>query len=397
MLRIKYTNNIVQNNHFKLELPEKSFEEIRHLVADINLLIVTANDIETFHARQALKPISGFDSVVKVPHKMQTYFIGVFGEYQAVQVQLGKMGSIGDSASIVTVMNSLNIWNPKALVMIGVAMGANEEKQKIGDVLVSETIISYESQRLGESIVQRGPVVEAGSVLLNRFRNVNWSNPVENGKFSAKIHGQILSGEKLIDDLVERDRLLERYPQAVGAEMEGTGVYSACRNSNMTEWIIVKGICDYGDGNKGFNKTQRQNLAAQCATSLTEKVFMSRVGFIDIGMQPVAAQSTKTAENDSELSDKLEEEIIAIVESNHNLEDMHSAVQITVSAFLDLNSYEKLQVIDDMGFNLEDFVDLSGHELDKQFFNYVKQKDLLTELWNAINKLKPFTNNQNPF
>ncbi|MRX42061.1 hypothetical protein GJU43_22525 [Flavobacterium sp. LC2016-23] len=381
-----------------MELPEKSFEEIKHLVPEINLLILTANDIETFHVRQALKPLDSFENVIKVPHKMQTYFLGVFGEYQAVHVQLGKMGSIGDSASIVTVMNSIDIWNPKAVVMIGVAMGADEKKQNIGDVLISDTIISYESQRLGELITQRGAVVEAGSILLNRFKNLtNWSNPIDDGKFSTKIHGQILSGEKLIDNLIERDRLLEKYPQAVGAEMEGAGVYTACRNTSLTEWIIVKGICDYGDGNKSFNKVQRQNLAAQCATSLTEKVFMSRVGFIDIGLHPVAIQSTKTTENDIEQSDKFEEEIIAIVESNHNLEDMHSAVQITVSAFLDLNSYEKAQVINDMGFDLSDFVSLSGHELDKQFFNHVKQKDLLSELWNAINKLKPFTNNQNPF
>lgn len=381
-----------------MELPEKSFEDIKHLVPDINLLILTANDIETFHVRQVLKPLSSFENVVKVPHGLQTYFIGIFGEYQAVHVQLGKMGSIGDSASIVTVMNSIDNWNPKALVMIGVAMGVNDEKQNIGDVLISENIISYESQRLGKTITQRGSVVEAGSVLLNRFKNVtSWNNPIDDGKFSVKIHGQILSGEKLIDNLTERGRLLKKYPQAVGAEMEGAGVYTACRNKSLTEWILVKGICDYGDGNKGFNKEQRQNLAAQSATSLTEQVFKSKVGFIDLGLHPVTDNKKTTINTDAEKFDKIEEEIIAFVEFNNKHEDMHSAVQITVSAFLELTSYQKAHVINDIGFEISDYISLSGHEMDKEFFRHVKEKKLLSELWNAINKLKPFTNNQNPF
>jgi len=380
-----------------LEPSEKSFDEIKHLIPDINLLILTANEIESFHVKQALQPLNNFDDVLKVPHGQHTYFIGTFGEYQAVHVQLGKMGSMTDTGAILTALNSIEYWDPKAVVMIGVAMGIDDKKQQIGDVLISETIISYESQRLGKTIIQRGPIVEPGTVLLNRFKNVTgWSCSVGDEKFSKVLAGQVLSGEKLIDNLTERGKLLKKYPQAIGAEMEGAGIYAACRNKNVSEWILVKGICDYGDGNKGFNKEQRQNLAAQSATSLCVKVFSSKVGFTNIGLYPVVRQNILEF-NNAESIDRIEEEIIAIVELNYNKEDMHSAVQTTVAAFLDLTSYQKAIIINEIGLPLLNLANLSGHEMDKELFRQVKENNLLSNLWNAINKLKPFTNNQNPF
>ncbi|WP_154781111.1 hypothetical protein [Flavobacterium sp. LC2016-13] len=382
-----------------MEISEKSYDEVKHLIPDINLLLITANDIETFHVRQALLPLEDNADVLKVPHGQHTYFIGIFGEYLAVHVQLGKMGSISYNGAILTSYDAIEAWHPKAVVMVGVAMGTDESKQKIGDVLISEAIISYESQRLGsEEIVQRGPIVDPGVVLFNRFKNsTGWSSPIENGLFAKKRIGHILSGEKLIDNLAERNIILSRYPNAIGAEMEGAGIYAACKTKNVNEWILVKGICDYGDGNKGVDKEKRQNLASQCATSLTLKVFMSRVGFVTIGLEPVIRKTITKEDDVTLLAEKFEGEIVAIIELNNRKEDMHSAVQTTVAAFLDLSSYQKANVIDDIDLPLSNFIELSGHEMDKEIFRLVKERNLLPNLWDAINKIKPFTNNKNPF
>jgi nucleoside phosphorylase len=383
--------------YINLEI-EKSFDEVRELIPQINLLLITANEIETFHVRQALLPLNEDTDVIKVPHGLHTYFIGIFGEYLAVHVQLGKMGSLSYAGATLTAFESINNWNPKVVLMIGVAMGVNEEKQRIGDVLISDTIISYEIQRLSKGgITQRGSIVDAGAVLLDRFKNIAWTNPIDDGLFSKILPSQILSGEKLIDNLKERNKILKVFPQASGAEMEGAGIYAACKRANLNEWLLVKGICDYGDGNKDVDKEQRQHLAAQSATSLSLKVFSSRVGFVGIGLEPVIRVNKSSNIGSKINSDKFENEILAIVEVNQKPEIMHSAVQITVAAFLELSSYQKAKVIDTLGLPLNTLINLSAHEMDKEVFRQVKERNLLPSLWETINNIKPFENNINPF
>ena len=380
---------------------EKSFDEIKSLISDLNLLVVTANDVETFHVRQVLKSLPDFVEVLKVPHKNHTYFLGLFGQYQCIHVQCGNMGSMNSTGATLTISNAIDEWKPKVVVMVGVAMGIDETKQQIGDVLISETIIHYENQRVGSKrAISRGGIVSASDLLLNRFRNVtDWSYLLPNGNFAKQLPGQILSGEKLIDNLTFRNHLLRNYPQAIGAEMEGAGVYAACRNKNVHEWILVKGICDYGDGNKSVDKQQRQNLAALCATSLCLKVFESKVGFADASLYPVAVKKTGfQSEEIATLQTNNEEEIMAIIESPVNKkEDMHTPIQLTVSAFLELSSYQKAIVINDLGINLASLTNLNAHEMDKEFFRQVKSNNLLPVLWNAINIIKPFKTDKNPF
>jgi len=74
----------------------------------------------------------------------------------------------------------------------------------------------------------------------------------------------MLSGEKLIDNVDYRDRLRSLGDQIEGGEMEGAGLYSAAAERKV-EWIIVKAICDWADGNKRRNKTRRQTIAAEQA------------------------------------------------------------------------------------------------------------------------------------
>lgn len=377
-----------------LELAYESLSEFRETTS--LLLIITANNIESFHVHQAMTAAPGFDDVLKIPHKMQTYFVGNFGQYTAVHVQCGDMGNMRANGSILTVTNAISDWKPKALVMIGVAMGINEEKQNIGDVLISEAIIPYEIQKLGKAgTLQRNEIVAPGPVLLDRFKNVTgWSNIIaDDNTVSKKLVGHILSGEKLIDNLSERNKILKRFGHAIGAEMEGAGLYSACRNSGLHEWILVKGICDYGDGNKGVDKQARQNIAAQAAVSICFKVFSTKIGFNAISL---VANPPDVSKNSEELAlQNFESEIVEIITP---VKDMITPTQDIVSAFLSLNPLQKATVIKELKIPLEDLSHLSAHEMDREIFRRVKDQNLLSLLWESINAIKPFTENKkNPF
>jgi nucleoside phosphorylase len=160
-----------------------------------------------------------------------------------------------------TVDRAIRALDPGAVIAIGIAFGVDESRQNIGDILLSNQLRPYELQRIGKDrIVLRGPRPEASPRLLNHFdgfAQAKWKGaPVKSGV--------MLTGEKLIDNVDYRSQLLGFESEAIGGEMEGAGLY-ASGYDHKVDWIVLKAICDFADGNKGQNKEERQMLAAQNA------------------------------------------------------------------------------------------------------------------------------------
>ena len=59
----------------------------------------------------------------------------------------------------------------------------------------------------------------------------------------------MLSGEKLIDSGGFKQTLLDQFPTAIGGEMEGAGLWASADRAK-TDWLLVKGVCDWADGEK---------------------------------------------------------------------------------------------------------------------------------------------------
>jgi nucleoside phosphorylase len=153
--------------------------------------------------------------------------------------------------------------------MVGIAFGRDPTKQAIGNVLVASQVISYAEQRVGGRTQYRGPIAEAGAVLLDRFRNADgWSFKRPDGTSCQTHEGPVLSGEELIDNAERKKELFEAFPQAIGGEMEGRGLYGAAHDAKV-EWVLVKAICDWADGSK--HKLD-QPLAAAAAVDLVHHV-----------------------------------------------------------------------------------------------------------------------------
>lgn len=87
---------------------------------------------------------------------MDTYFIGGFGAYNVIHAQ-SDMGAMNRDAVMTTVDNVIKMWNPRGIIMIGVAWGMNKGKQRIGDVLISKKILQYETAKISNgSTIPRG-------------------------------------------------------------------------------------------------------------------------------------------------------------------------------------------------------------------------------------------------
>jgi nucleoside phosphorylase/CheY-like chemotaxis protein len=231
---------------------------------NIELAIVVATHTELSQVLFRLLPLKGRKAICKLIEETDTYYLGKFGRFNTVVVKC-EMGSVGPLSSEQTTRSVIEAWEPKAVVMVGIAFGRDIEKQKPGDVIVGKEIILYESERVGAEDVFRGQIPSAGITLINRFSNaVGWEfkrpddTPVE-------IHsGTMLSGEKLVDDPIFKKGLFDKHKQAIAGEMEGAGVYASSFRKKI-DWILVKGVADWGDGKK-HNKYQK--LAAAAAVHL---------------------------------------------------------------------------------------------------------------------------------
>jgi nucleoside phosphorylase len=240
-------------------------EELVSLAGDIDIILLTATDTEIEAVLRRLEPYPKWGAVLKGFIGQETYYLGRFGSCFAAVTKC-RMGSLDSGAATLATDHGQRVWRPKAVIMVGIALGKDPTSQKIADVLVASQVISYEPQRVGAThVVSRGPITPANTTLLNRLENVpHWSFVRPDGSKCERYVGPLLSGEKLVDDPAFKAELFARYPQAIGGDMEGVGLMAAAVRHGLP-WIVVKAICDWADGKK---HKKHQALAAASAASL---------------------------------------------------------------------------------------------------------------------------------
>ena len=247
------------------------------------ILIITANENETnallndqnFSYKENQRSDISYDS--------SFYNIGKYGYYNVVHLELNTQGSVGSNASQLSIATAIDAFHPKAVILVGIAFGKDfsddkYKSQKIGDVLISKSVVDYECGKVKDQKLQSdGFNVESGRELFSVFKKYSqsWKYKIKNEQVRCEF-GQILSGDKVVDDKEFKKALLQCYPRAIGGEMEGRGAYSACRSRDIYEWIIIKSICDWADGTKAKNKNENQIIASKSAVSLLNHVFTNK-------------------------------------------------------------------------------------------------------------------------
>lgn len=247
------------------------------------LLIATATQLERDTVLRIAAGIIGSAALPEFGSRRGYFRLGNIGGVDAFLVQ-SEMGSVGPGGSLTTISDALDDIKPIGVIMVGIAFGVDEKRQKIGEIIVSRQLQSYELARVGTNdsgrkvIKLRGDQVTGSTLMLSRLRIA------EAGWTGRKVRfGVLLSGEKLVDNEDYRRELEGLSSEADGGEMEGAGLYSAAIDRNI-DWIIVKAICDWADGNKSKNKARRQSIAAEQA-----------VGFVFRALQQGGFQTMNTS------------------------------------------------------------------------------------------------------
>ena len=289
-------------------------------------LFVTANE----HEREAFE--NKFICKGEQSIKGKTYYLGMFGRYPAAYIHMDEQG-VTSPAATPLVSELVCELNPVAVVMVGIAFGADKDKQKIGDVLVSDKILPYDSQRLLENETEyKDTPKEVGFQLLNAFRDHRkWIYNLPRSEQSKVYIGAMLTGSRLINNYAYRTQLLNDFAvnRPIGGEMEAHGIYSMCRLHGVAEWIIVKGICDWGYEKDTLNKENDQEIAAHAAVDYCFHVF-SRDGVFDPLVNEVKGAHFDKSENLSvDTGSKQKTPPYLAIDNEQHIEKPH-APQITM-------------------------------------------------------------------
>ncbi|MYM90217.1 NACHT domain-containing protein [Rugamonas sp. FT82W] len=237
------------------------------MVADIVLL--TVNKHEQTQLTIALKDHVGRELLPFQGASHEIYLDAGEINGQRVMVAKSLIGSTGPGASFDTVTNILEDISPKAIIAVGIAWGAkNADGQQIGDILLSTRLRDAQHNKVTpEMVTSRGVIEAPNGMLLKTFGTVA-------DLIGKRTHeGLLISIETLFDDEKHRDKFLfAEHGQAIGGEMEGSGLLMSLRRmkDRHVDWLIVKAICDWGF-KKNLDpqeKERDQLLAARNAAEL---------------------------------------------------------------------------------------------------------------------------------
>jgi|TARA_B110000908_G_scaffold170790_1_gene231393 nucleoside phosphorylase len=268
----KHELDISNEDWFKKPIPKIQSKSKDDVITTFRpkIAIVCAVEIELQYILKELEPSDENSKIIKVVDGTETYYLGKFGFQNAV-ITMSTMGTQGPSGSILSIESLIRIWDPIVITMVGIAFGIDKTKHNPGDVLVANSIIPYENQKVSKGEINyRNPIPVSSPALLNRIRNVfGWEFKRPDGTIISKHIGPLLSGEKLVNDIKFKEQLTSEYPNAIGGEMESSGVWSSASKHNK-QWIVMKSVCDWADGEKNDDY---QALAAATSVSLCKFIF----------------------------------------------------------------------------------------------------------------------------
>jgi nucleoside phosphorylase len=149
-------------------------------------------------------------------------------------------------------------WKPVAVLMVGIAAAA-EPEQRLGDLIVGKEIYCYETGKItAEGKLPEPKQIPVDATLLNRTQALPDADFLilvdrpDGTKTFPKIEwGVIASGDKVIADASERDKITAANRKIMAIEMEAYGVIAAAWQSfEQIRCLVIRALCDYADDKK---------------------------------------------------------------------------------------------------------------------------------------------------
>ena len=195
----------------------------------VDILLLTVEDCEFLSCLSYLNP--GF---CKTFHKdLGFVYLGDIGDKWKlnVAVMCCYRGSASPGGSLIVVLNAVKVLRPKAVFSVGSCRSLDYDKVKLGDIVMSEKLITYGPCKITEGgVEERGVKVplKPGLSKVTLRAGDGWKPPLKDPKaLEVKIHrSTILSGPvEGIYSPKHCKALIDRFPEAVAMEEEGEGEF----------------------------------------------------------------------------------------------------------------------------------------------------------------------------
>lgn len=214
------------------------------------------------------------------------------GSGELIDVTVVCLGEMGMSYASAVCASLICRLRPRFFAMLGMCCGFKDKPEKknatkFGDMIIARNTANWdegkykddEEDSIGEIFfhnraVDKGPlrefekeiaeILESESEelkkLLRDFYSIDPAlirkirNSTKTFKTAGDIHyGHLLSGASVIDSVKLVKNICDRFPRAIGLEMEAHAVYSAYTASGgaVPDTLVIKGVADHGDGSKG--------------------------------------------------------------------------------------------------------------------------------------------------
>jgi nucleoside phosphorylase len=242
--------------------PHTSPEEILSTV----VIIHCVNQNERRGIVKACTNASMLGGNVAIGNRVGAEILGTLSGLNFVLVRTNA-GSVGQDSAQGVVTDAIDDFNPRMVIAVGIAFGLKVQHSGLEPaVLVASSVKNYERVRVGltkggrTDIRDRGEVGNPDPIRLQKIRAVS-----DIAQLNVSI-GQILSGEKLVDHPGFRADLRRRFPDALGGEMEASGVASSCARRGLP-WLMIKAVSDQGDGSKSTMHVDEDDEQTRCANA----------------------------------------------------------------------------------------------------------------------------------
>ena len=264
--------------------------------------LITYNENEFAAVRKTFWADDSTPTATNKHHAGQVVSVDELGQHGNVRV-LHYHSRQGNRESQRAASDLHQAYKPAAIVSVGIAFGVDEHKQKVGDVLVSKFIVDYESARVNKngSFTLANDRPPASRRLVRTLETLDVRNKHDHSKpdWPTLEFGGMLTGEKLVDnhDYRENLKVIAGQGGIIGGEMEAAGIAKALDDTTV-DWIVVKAICDFADGNKGEGKENKQKLAATNAAMVIKAMLDDGQLYGDIAEDAERPHSTANAVTD---------------------------------------------------------------------------------------------------
>ena len=257
----------------------EEYEFLKKFCLEVEVILQTVNESEYQAATTVLeKPGDMFERAVVFPKGGMV--VGMFAKKRVALIQT----DVGENAFDFIEDATKTFPNAIYVIGVGVCYSFDDVKYKLGDVLVSEQISNLANMKWDAQgrVENRGQTVH----VVQDLHRIFCGDLVQDPDFkvcrsrSSEVHsGTIISHPTLVNNKDIRDKFHAEIRTAIGGEMEG-GQLLRFERKCKKGIIVIKGICDYADGNKAKDW---QFISALAALHYTKSKLLFEPHFRDEG------------------------------------------------------------------------------------------------------------------